>query len=1048
MKLPIGQKINVGFAVALLILIVIGSASYYNATRLVKTADDIVHTHRVLEELERLLSLTRHAETGERGFLVTGEERYLERYHAAVKSVDQEFKDLRNLTADDPRQQGKLHALEPLITARFALSKKAIELERDQGPEAARQLVRASEGRKITDEIRKLIDQMRNEENQLLQQRNEKEKATAQKTIYAIVFGSLLAFVVVGLASFIIHRDIAHRRQAERALEEERTLVVTLMDTLPDSIYFKDRNSRFIRINRALAGRLGLTHPEEALGKTDLDFFTEDHAQPAYADEQKVVRSGQPLLNKEEKETFPDGREAWVSTTKMPLQDNNGQIIGTFGVSRDITERKRAEQEKARLMEELEIKRRHLAAIVEEMPAGVIIAEAPSGRIVLGNRRVEEILGHPVLLSDRVESYRQYQGFHADGQPYDPADYPLARSILHGEVVKNEEIEYRRADGPWIVLSVSSAPIRDAEGNIATAVVTFSDITARKRAETALRQAKEAADAANLAKSQFLANMSHELRTPLNAIIGFSELLEDQTFGGLNEKQKKYANNILISGRHLLQLINDILDLAKVEAGRMELDLSQFDVAVALGDAQTIVKTLAAKKRIEVTVQEDSELPLITADQPKFKQIMYNLLSNAIKFTPEGGKVKVTASLVGGSQVAGQQVADQPVTAQPVAGHQVAGQQVSGQQVTQHPTPDTRDPIPVVQISVIDSGIGIAAQDQERIFGEFEQVDSAYVRQQKGTGLGLALTRKLVELHGGRIWVESEGEGKGSTFSFVIPARAQEREGAETAGPVSDKPLVTGKIAAPEVGDSRPLVLVVEDDRQARELLSQYLSQAGYAVAYAYDGEHAIEMARKLRPSAITLDILLPKKDGWEALAELKSLPETKDVPVVIVSITDDGQLGFSLGAAAFLVKPVNKEQLIEILRKTMDAAGKEMRTVLVVDDEPKVIDLLTDMLTTQGFTVLQAYGGRQGIDLAMEKLPDAIILDLMMPDVTGFDVVQQLRKHPSTRDIPIVIFTAKEVTSEDRRQLNSHIQAITSKSSKDDLLGQLETLVRARRKT
>ncbi len=1035
MKFSIGQKINAGFALALLILIVIGWASYQNATRFVETTEWVVHTHRVLEELETLLSLTRHAETGERGYLVTGEERYLERYHAALESVDQELKDLRKLTADDPRQQGKLDALEPLITARFALIKKTIELQRNQGPEAARQLVRTGEGRKITDGIRKLIDQMKDEEDQLLQQRNEQEKAVAQKTIHAIIFGSFLAFVLVGLSSLIIHRDIAKRRQAEQALKAERSLLRSLMDTLPDSIYFKDRNSRFIRISQALARRLGLTNPEQALGKTDFDFFTEEHAQPACADEQELMRSGQPLLNKEEKETFPDGREAWVSTTKMPLHDNKGQIIGTFGVSRDVTERKRAEQEKARLLEELETKRRHLAAIVEEMPAGVIIAEAPSGRIVLGNRRVEEILGHPVLLSDRVESYREYQGFHADGQPYDPADYPLARSILHGEVVKNEEIEYRRADASWIVLNVSSAPIRDAEGNIATAVVTLSDITLRKRAEIALRQAKEAAEAANLAKSQFLANMSHELRTPLNAIIGFSELLEDQTFGGLNEKQKNYANNILTSGRHLLQLINDILDLAKVEAGRMELDLSQFDVAAALGDAQIIVKTLAAKKRIALTIQADSLLPPITADQPKFKQIMYNLLSNAIKFTPEGGEVKVTASLVEDSQIAGQ----------------VARQQVPGQQVSQQPTHDTRHPqpgTPALQISVIDSGIGIDPKDLERIFGEFEQVDSTYVRQQQGTGLGLALTRKLVELHGGRIWVESEGEGKGTSFTFAIPLKAQEREGEVAAGPVSGEALGAGKIAAPVVDDSRPLVLVVEDERNASELLTLYLSEAGYTVAQAFDGEQGIEMARKLRPSAITLDILLPKKDGWETLAELKSLPETKDIPVVIVSITDDGQLGFSLGAAAFLVKPVKKEQLIEILRKTVDAVDKEMRTVLIVDDEPKDVELLTDMLTTQGFTVLQAYGGQQGIDFAIEKLPDVIILDLMMPEVSGFDVVQQLRKHPSTRDIPIIIFTAKELTPKDRQQLNSHIQAIASKSSKDDLLRQLETLVKKGRKT
>ncbi|HEY2933642.1 MAG TPA: PAS domain S-box protein [Acidobacteriota bacterium] len=974
--------------------------------------------------------------------------------------------------------------------------------------------------------------------------------ASYQKTVHTIFLSSVVAVVLLGLANLVINRDITQRAQAEQALEEERSLLRSLMDTVPDSIYFKDRKSRFLRINQALARRLDLASPEQALGKTDFDVYTEEHAQPAYDDEQEVIRTGQPLVGKEEKETWRQGGEAWVSTTKMPLYDGKGQIVGTFGISRDITEhrraqdalreseerirsiietardafialdaeglvvdwnaraetmfgwsrqeavgrklsdliipnqyreahrqgikhfqatgegpvlnktieitalhregrefpvelaiwplrskgshtfnafvrditeRKRAEQEKAALLEELEKERRRLAAIVEEMPAGVIIAEAPSGKIVLGNRRVQEILGHPLLLSERIDSYREYQGFHPDGQPYDPNDYPLARSILRGEVVKNDEIEYRRADGSWIVLSVSSAPLRDAEGAVAAAVVTFSDISVRKRAEIAMRQAKEAAEAATLAKSQFLANMSHELRTPLNAIIGFSELLEDQTFGSLNDKQKKYVNNILTSGRYLLQLINDILDLAKVEAGRMELDLSQFDVVAALNDAQTIVKTLAAKKRIALAVQVDSLLPRITGDQPKFKQVMYNLLSNAIKFTPEGGRVSVTVQL----KTAESNEASAIQLRQKDDSH-AAGAAESA-----------------IEISVQDSGIGIRAEDQERIFGEFEQVESTYVRQQQGTGLGLALSRKLVEMHGGRIWVKSDGEGKGSTFSFVIPVKARERESSVETASVPAGALRSGEISPPELEEPRPLVLIVEDNPQASELLTQYLSEGGYAVAHAFDGDQGIEMARKLKPCAMTMDIILPKKDGWEALAELKSLPETKDIPVVIVSITDDGQLGFSLGAAAFLVKPIKKEHLLQTLHRAIGALGKKPRSVLVVDDERESVELVTDMLSAQGFSVLQAYSGQQGIDLAIEKLPDAIVLDLMMPDVSGFDVVERLRSHSGTRDIPILIFTAKDLTPEDRQRLNNRIQAIASKSSKEDLLRQLGALVK-----
>jgi signal transduction histidine kinase/CheY-like chemotaxis protein len=405
---------------------------------------------------------------------------------------------------------------------------------------------------------------------------------------------------------------------------------------------------------------------------------------------------------------------------------------------------------------------------------------------------------------------------------------------------------------------------------------------------------------ASQAKSEFLANMSHELRTPLNSIIGFSEVLQDKTFGELNEKQTRYIGNILTSGKHLLELINDILDISKVEAGKVELKYEEFSLLDLLSESQTLVNTMASKKNISLESKVEEGITRITADLTRLKQIMYNLLSNAIKFTPDGGRVSV----------------------------------------------DAKSSDDMAQISVEDTGIGIRKEEQEKVFEEFYQIDGSYARQYQGTGLGLALTKRLVELHGGKIWVESEVD-KGSKFTFTIPLRLKE------------SPKVIEEEAPTE---GKPLILVVEDEKQASELLTLYLEGGGYQVAYAFDGVGAIEKAKKLKPFAITLDIILPKKDGLDVLQELKSFPETKDIPVIIISIIENKELGLSLGAADYLVKPIDKAELLHKLQSYgFTAKPGKNPDILVVDDNPQDVELLTTILEPEGFKVIKAYGAERG---------------------------------------------------------------------------------------
>ena len=481
-------------------------------------------------------------------------------------------------------------------------------------------------------------------------------------------------------------------------------------------------------------------------------------------------------------------------------------------------------------------------------------------------------------------------------------------------------------------------------------------------------------DTANRHKSEFLASMSHELRTPLNAIIGFSEVLLDRLFGDLNAKQEEYLQDVLESGRHLLSLINDILDLSKVEAGHMELEVGRFALPEILENGLTMIRERAGRHGIALSLEVDPAIDVIEADERKVKQVVFNLLSNAVKFTPDGGKVGIRV------------------------GRNEAG----------------------VWITVWDTGIGITPENQERIFEEFQQVEGVYTEKREGTGLGLALAKKFVELHGGQLWVESEA-GQGSRFTFTLPVGTvpqPETTHAPAAG------------AATGLEDSGPVVLVVEDDAAAAELLRLYLAGAGYRVEVARDGEEGFAKAWQLQPNLITLDLQLPKVDGWDVLIRLKGEPATRDIPVVIVSIVEEHGKGFALGAADYLVKPVSREEMLQALQRLglTRPRRRERLTILTIDDDPLAVELVETILTAEGFHVLKAYGGVEGLAVARQELPALLILDLLMPDLDGFAVLEQLRADPATAAIPIIILTSQNLTLHEKERLQGAMAYLAHK--------------------
>ena len=489
-------------------------------------------------------------------------------------------------------------------------------------------------------------------------------------------------------------------------------------------------------------------------------------------------------------------------------------------------------------------------------------------------------------------------------------------------------------------------------------------------------------------KSEFLANMSHELRTPLNAIIGYSEMLQE-------EAQEQHAEafvpdllRINAAGKHLLELINAVLDLSKIEAGKMELYLESFDVGSLVRDVAEVLEPLAQRNSNRLEVQCAPDVGAMRADLTKLRQALFNLLSNASKFT-ERGVVTVA--------------------------------------VTREPA--TADGGDSIVFEVRDTGIGMTPEQMARLFEEFGQADASTTRRYGGTGLGLALSRRLCRMMGGDITVASES-GRGSTFTIRLPAEVRE-VAREITAPTTHQSKLAGSTH----------VLVIDDDGAVRDLMARFLGKEGFGVATAAGGEEGLRLARELQPDVITLDVLMPGMDGWSVLAALKADTALADIPVVMLTMLDDRNLGYALGAADYLTKPIDRERLVAVL-------GRHRRDlpVLVVDDDPDFRELARRLLEREGYAVIEAVDGRAALARLRDATPGVILLDLMMPEMDGFDVVAAIQGNAVWRPIPIVVITAKDLSPEEHERLNGYVARVLQKGalSRETLLGEVRDLVAA----
>jgi PAS domain S-box-containing protein len=804
-----------------------------------------------------------------------------------------------------------------------------------------------------------------------------------------------------------IARDITARKQAEEELRESEERFHAMLNGIPQLAWTAEPNGYIFWYNQRWYDYTGTT-PEQTKG---WDWQNVHHPEilPQVLDRWKAAIAQGTPFEMEYPLRAADGHFGMFLTRIMPLKDANGRVVRWFGTNTDISEIKRAEvqlagraQELARRTEELANSRQALEtqtlmlqSVLDSMGEGLIAADR-QGHFLIWNDSAKKLMGRGAFDLPTEQWTPHYKVFLPDGiTPCPPDRLPLVRA-LHGESVQVElMIEHpERADG--VFLEVTARPLKDNQGNLGGGVAVLHDITERKAAERevqALNQNLEArviertaelkaanqelelrnreVERATQLKSKFLASMSHELRTPLNAIVGFSDLLAEQTTGQLNDKQKRFVNHIKQGSAHLLQLINDILDLSKIEAGQLELRCEDFQIKDALPEVLSIIRPLAMAKNIQIKQSMETDQH-VCADRVRFKQILYNLLSNAVKFTPKAGRIDI----------------------------------------------DCREDGNSVCISVADTGVGIRAEDQGVIFEEFRQVEGPAGTTQEGTGLGLAITKRLVEQQGGRISLESEF-GKGSRFTFTLPAGSR---GSKTP-PVNEPP--SRSIVA---GRGKPLILVVDDEITARELLASYLWPE-YRIATAESAAEAVQKAQQLHPDAITLDVMMPGGNGFEILAALRQNPETVNIPIILASVVDQKQVGFALGAAEYLIKPIRKSVLLEAIRKHVQPQSDEEEAILLVDDDPRTLELLEETLRSAGYETESVRSGTRALEVLSSKLVSAVLLDLLMPGMDGFEVIRHVRQEPTLRDLPIFVMTAKNLTGDELAVLNRETQALFHKN-------------------
>ncbi|MFY9352555.1 response regulator [Sphingobium sp.] len=953
-----------GLALGLLFFLLSGVTAYRNIAALGASNEAIRHTHMVLIALDDLLSATQDAEAGQRGYLLTGADNYLEPYRSATAAVGEKFDTVLNLTRDNAAQQANLVLLRRHIDAKLAELRQTIDLRRAEGFNAALAIVATDRGKMEMDAIRAQIATMAQEEGRLRQLRIEEMNAASRNAVMSAIVSALLGAILT-VAIFILLRR-AHRARARQVWLQAGQ--VGLADAMRGDKSVEDVSQAILgffasylgaRAGAVFKGEQGHFHRTATLGVPD------------DADVPASFALGQGLLG----QVAAEGR----STLLHDIPDGYLSIGSALG------------RDKPRHLLILPAKADEVVNAVLELgffdpvsPLHLDLLDQSAAAIGIALRSAR----FRMRLQDALEETRRQAGeLQAQSEELRVSNEELeeqGRALKESQVrLEQQQVELEQTNSQ---LEEQAQTLEAQRDNL-------------EQASAALEQKARELEQASQYKSDFLANMSHELRTPLNSLLILSKLLGDNPEGTLTADQVKYARTIESSGNDLLTLINDILDLSKIEAGHVTIQPEPVSVQRLAGDLRQLFQPVADERGLTFEINVAGDVPAkFESDRLRLEQILKNLLSNAFKFT-ERGRVRLALSRQGADHLA---------------------------------------------LDVSDTGIGISPEQQESIFAAFHQADGTISRRYGGTGLGLSISRELARLLGGRITLASE-PGKGSRFTLVVPiaydaaavppAQAPQPSSLPSSTPAAPSQSISADWPADDDRDSlaegRRLLLVIEDDQVFASIVRDLSRDLGFQCIIAGTAEEAIQLARSFKPSAVVLDLGLPDQSGLTVLDRLKHDDDTRHIPIHVVSAADHSQTALALGAIGYLTKPVRREQLADVLESLQAKLETRMRRVLIVEDDAVQRDAIGRLLQSADVETVGVGTAAECLEQLRQHSYDCMVLDLSLPDASGYSLLETLSEEGDHGFPPVIVYTGRDLSSADEQRLRRYSSSIIIKGAK-----------------